>query len=67
MPKCVALGCTSAIMKKKDGTLRLCFDFRQLNKLIVKNKYPLIRIHDLFDNLKDAKMFSKNNLKSGYH
>ena len=44
-------------MKKKDETLRLCIDFRQLNKVIVKNKYPLPRIDDLFDQLKDAKIF----------
>jgi hypothetical protein len=54
-------------MKKKDGTLRLCIDFRQLNKVIVKNKYPLPRIDDFFDQLKDAKIFSKIDLKSGYH
>jgi hypothetical protein len=53
--------------KKKDGTLRLCIDFRQLNKVIVKNKYPLPRIHDIFDQLKDAKTFSKIYLRLGYH
>ena len=46
-------------LKKKDGILRLCIEFRQLNKVIVKNKYPLPRIDDLFDQLKDAKIFSK--------
>jgi hypothetical protein len=50
-------------VKKKDGTLRLCIDFRQLNKVIVKNKYPLPRIDDLFDQLKDAKIFSKIDLR----
>jgi hypothetical protein len=54
-------------VKKKDGTLRLCIDFRQLNKVIVKNKYPLSRIDDLFYQLKDAKIFSKIYLGSGYH
>jgi hypothetical protein len=54
-------------VKKKDGTLRLCIDFRQLNKVTVKNKYPLSRIDDLFDQLKDAKIFSKIDLRSGYH
>jgi hypothetical protein len=54
-------------MKKKDGTLRLCIDFRQLNKITVKNKYPLPRTDDLFDEIKDAKIFSKIDLRSGYH
>jgi hypothetical protein len=54
-------------VKKKDGTLRLCIDFRQLNKVTVKNKYSLSRIDDLFDQLKDAKIFSKIDLRSGYH
>ena len=54
-------------VKKKDGTLRLCIDYRKLNKVIVKNKYPLLRIDDLFDQLKGAKYFSKIDLKTGYH
>ena len=54
-------------VKNKDGTLRLCIDYRQLNKLIVKNKYPLPRIDDLFDQLKGASIFSKIDLRSGYH
>jgi hypothetical protein len=54
-------------VKEKDGTLRLCIDFRQLNKVTVKNKYPLPRIDDLFDQLKDAKIFSKIDLRSRYH
>jgi hypothetical protein len=54
-------------VKKNDGTLRLCIDFRQLNKVIVKNKYPLPRIDDLFDQLKDVKIFSKIYLRLGYH
>jgi hypothetical protein len=54
-------------MKKKYGTLRLFTDLRQLNKVTIKNKYPLPRIDDLFDQLKDAKIFSKIDLRSGYH
>jgi hypothetical protein len=54
-------------VKKKDGTLRLCIDFKQLNKVTVKNKYPLLRIDDLFDQLKGAKIFSKIDLRLGYH
>ena len=54
-------------VKKKDGTLRLCVDYRQLKKMIVKNKYPLPRIDDLFDQLKGASVFSNINLRFGYH
>jgi hypothetical protein len=60
-------GALVLFVKKKDGTLRLCIDFRQLNKVTIKNKYPLSRIDDLFDQLKDAKIFSKIDLRSGYH
>ena len=54
-------------VKKKDGTLRLYIDYRQLNKLTVKNKYPLPRIDDLVDQLKGASIFSKIDLRSRYH
>ena len=54
-------------MKKKDGTLRMCIDYRQINKVTVKNKYPLPRIEDLFDQLKGASIFSKIDLRSGYY
>ena len=53
--------------KKKDGSLRMCFDYRQLNKVTIKNKYPLSQINDLFDKLQGANYFSKIDLRSGYH
>ena len=54
-------------VKKKDGTLWLCVDYRQLNKMTVKKKYRLPRIDDLFDQLKGASVFSKIDLRSRYH
>ena len=60
-------GAPVLFVKKKDGTLRLCVDYRQLNKLTVKNKYPLPRIDDMFDQLKGSSIFSKIDLRSGYH
>ncbi|KAJ4973179.1 hypothetical protein NE237_006353 [Protea cynaroides] len=53
--------------KKKDGSVRLCIDYRELNKLTIKNRYPLPKIDDLFDQLQGAKILSKINLRSGYH
>ncbi|TYK07894.1 ty3-gypsy retrotransposon protein [Cucumis melo var. makuwa] len=52
---------------KKDGSMRLCIDYRELNKVTVKNRYPLPRIDDLFDQLQEATVFSKIDLRSGYH
>ncbi|BBH03785.1 transposable element gene [Prunus dulcis] len=60
-------GATVLFVKKKDGTMRLCIDYRQLNKVTVRNKYPLPRIDDLFDQLGGAKVFSKIDMRSGYH
>jgi hypothetical protein len=60
-------GALVIFVKKKDGTLRLCIDFRQLNKYTINNKYLLPRIDDLFDNLRGAKIFSKIDLRAGYH
>ena len=54
-------------VKKKHGTLHLCIDYRQLNKVTVKNKYPLSRIDDLFHQLKGVRVFSKIDLRSGFH
>jgi len=53
--------------KKKDGSMRLCVDYRQLNKVTIKNQYPLLRIDDLMNQLVGAKVFSKIDLRSGYH
>ena len=60
-------GAPILFVKKKDGTMRMCIDYRQLNKVTVKNKYPLPRIDDLFDQLQGASLFSKIDLRSGYH
>ncbi|KAL4016783.1 hypothetical protein IC575_024440 [Cucumis melo] len=54
-------------VKKKDGSMRFCIDYRELNKVTVKNRYPLPRIDDLFDQLQGVTVFSKINLRSGYH
>jgi hypothetical protein len=60
-------GAPILFVKKKDGTLQLCIDYRQLNKVTIKNKYPLPRINDLFDQLGGASIFSKIDLISRYH
>jgi hypothetical protein len=60
-------GAPMIFIPKKDGTQRLCMDYRALNEVTVKNKYLLPRIHDLFDQLHGACVFSKNDLQSGYH
>jgi hypothetical protein len=60
-------GCPSIFVKKKDQTLRICLDYRPLNEVTIKNKYPLPRIDILFDQLTRARVFSKIDLRSGNH
>ena len=55
------------LVKKKDGSSRLCMDYKKLNKMTIKNKYPLPRIDDLMDQLYGSSVFSKIVLRSGYH
>jgi hypothetical protein len=54
-------------VKKKDESMRMCTDYQELNKVTIKNQYPLPRIDDLLDQLQGARVFSKVNLRSGYH
>jgi hypothetical protein len=60
-------GAPVLFVKRKDGTLRLCIDYKQLNKVTIKNKYPLPRIDDIFDQLGGPSIFSKIDLRSGYY
>nr|GEW30866.1 putative reverse transcriptase domain-containing protein [Tanacetum cinerariifolium] len=60
-------GASVLFVKKKDGSLRMCINYRELNKLTVKNRYPLLRIDDLFDQLQGSSVYSKIDLRSGYH
>ncbi|KAJ0621611.1 putative nucleotidyltransferase, Ribonuclease H [Helianthus annuus] len=60
-------GAPVLFVKKKDGTFRMCIDYRELNKVTVKNRYPLPRIDDLFDQLQGSSFYSKIDLRSGYH
>nr|GEX09963.1 putative reverse transcriptase domain-containing protein [Tanacetum cinerariifolium] len=66
-PSVSSWGAPVLFVKKKDGSMRLCIDYHDLNCVTIRNRYPLPRIDDLFDQLQGAKFFTKINLKSGYH
>jgi hypothetical protein len=66
-PSVFSWGAPTLFVKKNDGMLRLCIDIKQLNKVIVKSKYPFPRIYDIFDQLKGRNIFFKIDLRSGYH
>ena len=66
-PSVFPWGAPVLFVKKKDGALRMCIDYRHINKVTMKNKYPLSRIEDLFYQLKGAGVFSKIDLRSGYY
>ena len=66
-PSVSAWGASVLFVKKKDGSIRLCIDYWELNKVTMKNRYPLPCIEDLFDQLRGATVFSKIDLRSGYH
>ncbi|GJY06554.1 putative reverse transcriptase domain-containing protein [Tanacetum coccineum] len=66
-PSSSSWGAPVLFVKKKDGSFRMCIEYRELNKLKVKNRYPLPRIDDLFDQLQGSSVYSKIDLRSGYH
>jgi hypothetical protein len=67
LPSSSPWGCPTLFVKKKDGSLRMCVDYRPLNAVTIKNEYPLPRIDVLFDKFVGARVFSKIDLRSGYH
>ena len=66
-PRTSPWGALVLFVKKKEKTLQLCIDYRQLNKVIIKNQYSLSRIDDLFDQLREVRVYSKIDLRTGYH
>ncbi|XP_015169570.1 RNA-directed DNA polymerase homolog [Solanum tuberosum] len=66
-PSASPWGAPVLFVRKKDGSLRMCINYRQLNNAPIKNRYPLLRIDDLFDQLQSSKYFSKIDLRLGYH
>ncbi|GKF99930.1 putative reverse transcriptase domain-containing protein [Tanacetum coccineum] len=66
-PSSLPWGAPVLFVKKKDGSFHMCIDYRELNKLTMKNRYPLSRINDLFDQLQGPSVYSKIDLRSGYH
>jgi hypothetical protein len=66
-PSASPWGSPVIFVDKRDGTIRLCVDYHKLNEVTIKNKYPLPKIEDLFDQLSGAKVFSKIDLRTGYH
>ncbi|GJT95887.1 putative reverse transcriptase domain-containing protein [Tanacetum coccineum] len=67
VPGAAPVGAPVLFVKKKDGSFRMCINYHELNKLTMKNRYPLLRIDDLFDQLQGSRVYSKINLRSGYH
>ncbi|GKF19248.1 putative reverse transcriptase domain-containing protein, partial [Tanacetum coccineum] len=63
----ITLGSTDFVCQKKDDSFRMCIDYRELNKLTLKNRYPLPRIDDLFDQLQGSRVYSRIDLRFGYH
>jgi hypothetical protein len=66
-PSASPWGSPVLFVDKRDGTIRLCVDYRKLNEVTIKNKYPLPKIEDVFDQLNGARVFSKIDLRAGYH